>query len=316
MPTRRAPRRGSLQFWPRKRVNKFLPSVNWGAIKSDSKILKGFICYKAGMVSGYVTDNTPNSLTKGKGAILPLTILECPKMKIFSVRFYNNGRPIKEILSKKIDKELKRKLKLPKKNLGNIEDIKANYDEIRLIVYSSVKSTNIKKTPDLSEIGLSGSLEDKMNFIKENLDKEISVRDIFDNGGLIDVRGLTKGKGLSGPTKKFGLKLRQHKSEKGRRGPGSIGPWHPARVTFRAPQAGQLGMFTRVSYNSKIVDMGNSGETKHNLRGIKNFGDVKTDYVILKGSVQGASKRTLLITSPLRGSKKQLKKEYSLIELR
>ena len=38
-----APRKGSLQFWPRKRANKFLPSVNWKAINSDKK-LKGFIC--------------------------------------------------------------------------------------------------------------------------------------------------------------------------------------------------------------------------------------------------------------------------------
>ena len=46
----KAPRKGSLQYWPRKRASKFLPSVNWSAIKSDSN-LKGFICYKAGMAS-------------------------------------------------------------------------------------------------------------------------------------------------------------------------------------------------------------------------------------------------------------------------
>ncbi len=65
MPTRRSPRKGSLQFWPRKRVNKFLPRVNWNSIKSG-KNLKGFICYKAGMCSAYVKDNTPASMTKGK----------------------------------------------------------------------------------------------------------------------------------------------------------------------------------------------------------------------------------------------------------
>ena len=61
MPTKKSPRKGSLQYWPRKRVDKFLPSVNWGAIPGDSeKKFKGFIAYKAGMVSAAVKDNTEN----------------------------------------------------------------------------------------------------------------------------------------------------------------------------------------------------------------------------------------------------------------
>ena len=91
MPTRKSPRKGSLQFWPRKRAAKFLPSVNWDAIDSG-KNLKGFICYKAGMVSVAVKDNTPNSMTKGKEIVIPATILECPPLKIFSVRFYKNNK--------------------------------------------------------------------------------------------------------------------------------------------------------------------------------------------------------------------------------
>ena len=70
MPTRKSPRKGSLQFWPRKRAYKFLPSVNWNAINSGKNI-KGFIGYKAGMVSAIVKDNTPNSMTKGKKIAVP-----------------------------------------------------------------------------------------------------------------------------------------------------------------------------------------------------------------------------------------------------
>ena len=73
-----------MQFWPRKRASKFLPSVNWSTIKKDStKGLRGFIGYKAGMASGFALDNTPDSMTKGKKIIIPLTILECPKNKDF-----------------------------------------------------------------------------------------------------------------------------------------------------------------------------------------------------------------------------------------
>ena len=313
MPIRKSPRKGSLQFWPRKRASKFLPSVNWDAI-SSGKNLKGFICYKAGMKSAYVKDNTPNSMTKGKKIITPITVLECPPMKMFSVRFYKNGRVVKEILAGNLEKELKRKIKLPKKDNKKIEDIKQEYDDVRVICYSQVKKTGIKKKPDLSEIGLVGNVEEKINFIKENLGKEISILDVFEKDQLIDLRGLTKGKGFSGPVKRFGITLKSHKSEKGQRRPGSLGPWHPARVTFRVPMAGQLGMFTRIIYNNKIIDLGKSKDKE--LTNIKNYGDVKTDYVLVKGSIQGSAKRQLLITAHLRQTKKQLKKNYELLELR
>jgi len=316
MPTRKAPRKGSLQFWPRKRASKFLPSVNWEAIDSNKKI-KGFIGYKAGMASAIVKDNSPNSMTKGKEIALPVTILECPSMKIFSVRFYKNRKVAKELLAENLEKELKRKVKLPKKKIKKIEEEKIEgYDDVRIICYSQSKKTGLKKKPDLVEFGISGkNIEEKMVFIKETLGKEISISDIFGKGELVDLRGLTKGKGFSGPVKRFGITLKSHKSEKGVRRPGAIGSWHPARTTFRAPQAGQLGMFSRVNYNSKILDLG-KGEGKKELTNIKNYGNIKTDYLLVNGSVQGPAKRQLLITAPLRETKQQSKKEYELESIR
>jgi large subunit ribosomal protein L3 len=313
MPTRKSPRKGSLQFWPRKRARKVLPRVNWNAIPSNkSKNLKGFICYKAGMMSALVKDNTPDSLTKNKQITIPVTILECPFMKIFSVRFYKNNKVLADVLSENLDKELKKKVKLPKKAEKKIDDIK-DYDDITIIAYSQVKSTGLKKKPDLVEIGLVGNVEEKIKWIKENLGKDISALDIFENNQLIDVRGLTKGKGFSGPVKRFGIKLKFHKSEKGRRKPGNVGPWHPARVIFRVPMAGQLGMFTRVVYNNKIVDLGKASEKE--IKSLKNYGDVKTEFIAVRGSVQGSAKRPLIITAPLRISKKQDKKSFELARL-
>ena len=285
--------------------------MNWSKINSEKK-LKGFICYKAGMSSAYVMDNTPNSLTKGKKIIIPVTILACPPLKILSVRFYKNKKVIKEFLAQNLDKELKRKIKIPKQKEKEIGEVK-EYDDIKIIAYSQAKKTGIKKTPDLVEIGLNGTKEEKLNFVKENIKKELSALDFFEKGELIDLRGLTKGKGLVGPVKRFGITLKSHKSEKGRRRPGSLGPWHPARVTFRVPMAGQLGMFTRVAYNNQIIKI-NNGEDK--LKNIKNFGDIKTQYILVKGSVQGAAKRPLIITKALRPTKKQLKKNYEFIQLR
>ena len=304
----KSPRKGSLQYWPRKRASKFLPSTNWDAINSG-KNLKGFICYKAGMASISVKDKTENSMTKDKHIVIPGTILECPTMKIFSVRFYKNGQVVSEVLAEGLEKDLKRKVKMPKKQSKKIDDVK-DYDDMRVIVYSQVRKTGLKKTPDIIEVGLVGSVEQKLSFVKEHLHKEISINDVFEKGQLVDFRGLTKGKGLQGPVKRFGVTLRSHKAEKGVRKVGSIGPWHPARVTFRVAMAGQLGMFTRVSYNNKIVDLGKAEEK---LKGIKNFGNVKTDYIIVHGSVQGPAKRQLIATAALRPTKMQTKKNFEVL---
>lgn len=314
----KSPRKGSLQFWPRKRAKKFLPRVNWKIVSDENvKGLKGFICYKAGMKSAIVKDSTEHSMTKGKRIAVPVTILECPSMKIFSVRFYKGGVVNKEIIVEESlkDKELKKKVKLPKVSKKKLDDVKLEeFDNITVIVYSQVKKTNLKKTPDLSEISVVGNdVEEKLKFVKENVGKEISVSDIFEKGQLVDVRGLTTGRGLSGPVKRFGITLKSHKSEKGRRRPGSLGPWHPARVTFRAPQAGQLGMFTRLVYNNKVLDL---GKAEDKFKNIKNYGDLKTDYIIIRGSVQGPSKRQLLLTASLRPTKKQTKKKLEVLEIR
>lgn len=321
------PRSGSLQFWPRKRARKFLPSVNWKAFSKVADIeegLLGFIVYKVGMASAIVKDNTENSLSKGKRIAIPVTILEAPILKIFSLRFYRKGIVKREILNRNLDKHLKKRVRLSKidkrdslKDLENIRKDLENYDDIRVIVYSDISKTGIKKSPDLVEVGLAGSIEKKYEFLMSNLDKEISISEVFDKDSLVDVRGLTKGKGLSGPVKRFGIGLKDHKSEKGRRKPGSIGPWHPARVTFRVPMAGQLGMFTRICYNIKIVDIGKIRDKDINPRsGFHKFGNIKTEYVILGGSALGTPKRQLLLTFALRPAKKQKKKNFELLGLR
>ena len=81
--------------------------------------------------------------------------------------------------------------------------------------------------------------------------------------------------------------------------------------------AGQMGMFTRVHYNQKIISLGKtSDKPNEKLKNIKNYGDIRSDYILVAGSVQGPAKRQLLITAPLRGSKMQLKKNFEFIELK
>lgn len=304
------PHAGSLQFWPRKRAEKIIPSVNWEPVKG--KGLLGFIAYKVGMVSVLVKDNTPDSMTKGKKIVLPATILEIPNIKIYSVRFYKFGKVLKDVIVSN-DKELKRVVKLPKQVQPFDSQIPKDYDDIRVIIYSLPKQTSIKKAPDLIEVAFSA--EDKLAFVKSLLGKELSLKEFF-TSDLVDVRGLTIGKGLVGPVKRFGINLKQHKSEKGVRRPGSLSPWHPARVTFRTPMAGQLGMFSRVHYNFKVISSSSITEKDINpSEGFKNYGKIKSNYILIKGSVQGPSKRQVLLTQSYRPTKSPAKKKYELIEV-
>jgi large subunit ribosomal protein L3 len=305
---------GSLQFYPRVRAKKVIPSVNWKPVSKEGVGFMGFVGYKVGMISAWVKDGTEHSLTKGKQIAIPATILECPAMKIYSVRFYKNGKVMKDVVVSN-DKDLKKSVKISKE-VGKVEGIEG-YDDVRVILYSGVKNTVVdKKKADLIEIGVSGSVEEKLNFIKEKVGKEILVSEVFSEG-LVDVRGVTKGYGTQGPVRRFGIALKASKSEKGRRRPGSLAPWHPARVTFRAPQAGQTGYQNRIVYNNLILEVGKIAEKDINKKGgFDHYGVVKTDYLILKGSIPGPKKRGLVITTAIRPTKKQSKKNFEVLGLR
>lgn len=314
MPTAKRPRKGSLQVYPRKRAAKFLHRVNWDPISKSTKSqgILGFIAYKAGMVSVSVKDSTDKILASGKQVTMPATVLEVPNMKIFSVRFYKQNKPLTEIVVSN-DKELKRKLKVPKQT-KNLDKVPEGYDDIHVIAYSMPKQTTIKKKPDLIELAVNS--DDKLAYVKSLINKEIYPEEFFKDLGILDVRGLTKGKGTQGPVKRFGISLKFHKSEKGQRRPGSLGPWHPARVTFRVPMAGQLGLFSRIIYNLRVLGSGKISEKDINpKKGFQNFGRIKSSYIIVKGSVQGPSKRQLVITPAMRPSKSKGKKKYELMEV-
>jgi large subunit ribosomal protein L3 len=305
------PHAGSLQYWPRKRAAKAIPSANWRTL-FDKKGILGFIGYKVGMTSVVVKDNTEHSLTKGKKIFIPSTIIELPHMKIFSVRFYLNGQVTKEVVVSN-DKDLKKIVKVPKSLKEFDKEIPQSYDDLRVIAYSIPKQISLKKTPDMTELGIGA--EDKLSFVKGLIGKEISFKETF-NSNLIDVRGLTTGKGLSGPVKRFGITLKQHKTEKGVRRPGSLAPWHPARVTFKTPMSGQLGMFSRVHYNLKIIKSSSISEKDINPKeGFRHYGKVTSDYLLVKGSVQGPSKRQILLTPSYRPTKSQSKLNFEFLEV-
>jgi len=306
-----------LQFYPRVRAKKVIPSVNWKPVDAEGTKFLGFVGYKAGMISVWVKDDTPDSMTKGKRIAVPATVLECPAMRIYSIRFYKGGKVMKDVVVTN-DKGLKGRLKIGKKDVKADFEKVDEFDDLRVILYSGVRNTSVdKKKPDMVEMAISGSnKEEKLKFVKEKIGKDIFVSEVFGEG-LVDVRGVTKGYGTQGPVRRFGIALKDHKSEKGVRRPGSLAPWHPARVTFRAPMAGQTGYHSRVSYNNLILEVGKGDDKRINKKGgYEHYGVIKNDYIILKGSVPGPKKRGIMITPAIRPTKYIAKKKFEVLELR
>ena len=101
---------------------------------------------------------------------------------------------------------------------------------------------------------------------------------------------MSRGKGTQGPVKRFGIGLRSHKSEKGRRGPANIGPWSGNR-SWTVSHAGRMGYHNRVDKNKWLLKIGEKQNEINIKGGFLNYGMVKSQYIILKGSLPGAKKR-------------------------
>ncbi len=292
------PRRGSLQIWPRKRAKSKLPRIRSWAAQESPKLL-GYIGYKAGMTHIQFTDNRPNALTKGMVVATPVTIIECPSLLPVSLNFYKKTYSgvirVAEIFAEKLDKAIKR----PKK--VQIEPKQENYDEIRLKVITQPKLTSIgKKKPDSMEIPIGGPKEQALKYAKELLTREIKASEIFKEGQLVDTHAITTGKGFQGTVKRYGVKIRQHKSEKTKRGVGTLGPWTPKRVRWSVAQPGKMGYHMRTEYNKRIIKINTSTEEINPKGGFVSYGFVKNEYLMVKGSITGPKKRTIILTEPIR----------------
>jgi large subunit ribosomal protein L3 len=303
---------GSMQYWPRKRARRIYPRVRaWADIETTN--LLGFLGYKAGMTHVQLLENNP-FIKQGKLKAFACTIIECPPLKVLGIRFYkktNYGiKTTSQILSSNLNKELSRKIFLPKK-VNNNET--KDFDDIKLIVYTQPKLIDLKKTPEILELGISGNKDEKLNYAKELLNKEIKINDIFKANQNIDIHAVTKGKGFQGPVKRFGVDLKGHKSEKKRRAPGNMGAWTPKKILFTVPQAGQMGFHTRTEYNKTILKIGNKPEEINPKEGLQNYGLIKNDYLLIKGSIPGARKRLIVMTYPMR-NKKEFPMELKFIQ--
>ncbi len=311
MPNKHHPRRGSLQFWPRKRAKRSFARIRTWPQLDGTKLL-AFIGYKAGMTHIMAKDNTPTTMYKNETLAIPVTVVECPPLKPLSLRFYQNSyngsKLISELFSKNLNKEIKKVIKLPKKE----NKIPESYNDVRLVVHTQQGLTGIgKKKPEILEIGISGKdNKEKLNFATQLMEKEIKLSDVLQNQKLLDVHAVTKGKGYQGTVKRFGVPIRQHKAEKTKRGIATLGSWTPKKVLFSVPHAGQMGYHQRTEYNKLNIKI-DSDPTKINPKsGFLHYGYIKNDYILIKGSIPGPSKRTIVLTPNIRN--KSTKEDYAI----
>ena len=306
MPNKRKPRDGSMQFWPRVRADREYPRLKNQPVIKDVKPV-GFAGYKVGMTHIIVTDNLPNGLSKGQDLFVPVTIIECPPLKVSSLKFYKNtqdGRKtVGEVYSSSLDKEFERKALKPM-SVKKIEDVK-DFDDVRLVVYTQPKLTGIgKKMPEIFEVAIGGSKDDKLKYAQEKLGKEITVKEVFREGQQLDVHAVTKGKGTQGPMKRFGISRRRHKSEKSIRNPGSLGAWKAqGKTMWRVAHAGKTGYNNRTEYNKWLMKIGEKGEEIAQSGGIHNYGIVKNNYLLVKGGIAGPAKRLIRLNDAIRAKK-------------
>ncbi len=310
------PRRGSLAYSPRKRAKSHIARFrSWPESNGEPK-LQGFAGYKVGMTHVILIDDTKNSLTEGAEISVPVTVIETPAISVAAIRAYTDTsfgeKAVAEAWTSDLDDNLGRTIKIPEKHdteaalnkiASLIEDGTAS--DIRAIIYTLPENlTGVpKKKPDIMENAISGNdLKTKFEYAKSILGNKIRISDVFDGGSMVDVAAITTGKGTQGPVKRWGINLMKNKHSRAGslRQVGTLGPWRPAHVSWRVPQMGQMGYHQRTEYNKRILKIATDGAEINPAGGFVNYGLVRGDFVLIKGSVPGPSKRLIRLREPTR----------------
>jgi len=308
-----SPLKGSHAYIPRCRSRRAYSRIHAWPTVAEPRLL-GFAAYKAGMSHVTFIDNLKDSYTKGEVISVPVTILDAPKLKIFSVRFYkkNKRRQLNcffEVLNSKFDKDLVRKISVPKKHdeekMKKAEEMLTQAERLNVVVYTLPRGKADKRKPEIFELAVGGkTLKEQFEFVKSLFEKEVSAKDVLRPGELVDIFAVTKGKGFQGPIKRSGSKLQpRNKSDSAKRMIASIGPDKPRKVLWTIPMPGQMGFHSRVDYNKQVLKIGENGKEVTPTDGFLGYGIVDSDYIILRGSVPGAHHRLIRMRLTVRPTK-------------
>jgi len=334
-----------MAFHPRRRARRQLGHIR--TFPKDDKTkpvhLTSFIGYKAGMTHVVREVHKLGSKRHQKDVIDAVTILECPPMRIVGIvgyvetprglrnlttvwaahisdecrrRFYKNWYASKKKAFTRYAKQAadpKGKVMIER----DIERIRRYCQVVRVLAHTEISKIHLRqKKAHLMEIQINGgSVADKVNWAKEHLEKEVRVGDVFQVNENVDAIGVTKGHGVNGVIKRFGVRSLPKKTHRGYRKVACIGAWHPERVMCTVPRAGQMGYHHRTERNKKVykVGLGSVYGTKNNatteadptiknitpLGGFPHYGDVTEDYLMVRGAIMGTKKRAITLRKAL-----------------
>jgi len=285
-----APRKGSLQYLPKKRTKH-----HRGRIRSFPKDnaslpthLTAFIGYKAGMTHVVREIERPGSKLHKKEAVEAVTVLETPPLVVVGVvgyvatptglrtlttvwanhlsedvkrRFYKNWYQSKK---KAFTKYAKRAAEKPQVIEDELERIKKYAQVVRVLAHTQIRKVKLRqKVSHLLEIQVNGGdVAAKVDFAKGLFEQEVEVDKVFAEGETIDICAATRGHGYSGVVARWGVTRLPRKTHRGLRKVACIGAWHPSRVRFTVARAGQQGYHHRTEINKYVLRIGKKGDTK------------------------------------------------------
>merc|ERR1712027_127791 len=344
-----APRHGSKGFLPKKRSKRHKGKCKAFPKDDPSKPvhMTAFLGYKAGMTHIVREMDRPGSKVNKKEVVEAVTIVETPPLVCIGVVGYietpRGMRALKTVRAEHIGEEAKRRFyknwsqskkkaftksctkwgdDLGKKEIEkDLAQMKKYCSVIRVIVHTQMKILRRRqKKAHIMEVQLNGgSVADKVDFARNHFEKEIPVNAVFAKDEMIDIIGVTKGHGFKGVTSRWHTKKLPRKTHKGLRKVACIGVWHPSRIQFTVPRAGQKGYHHRTEINKKIYDIRdgfhmkdgklvqNNAATDYDLAdksinpmgGFPHYGLVKQDFVMIKGCCIGPKKRVLTLRKSL-----------------
>lgn len=336
-------------FYPKKRAKRHRGKVK--AFPKDDATkpvhLTAFLGFKAGMTHVVREADRPGSKVNKKEIVEAVTIIETPPMICVGVVGYietpKGLRALKTVWAEHINEECKRRFY---KNWSNskkkaftkaclkwtddtgkkeiekdLNQIKKYCQVVRVICHTQQKLLRRRqKKAHIMEIQLNGgSISDKVNFAREHFEKSLPIKQVFSKDEMIDMIGVTKGKGFKGVTSRWHTKKLPRKTHKGLRKVACIGAWHPSRIQYTVARAGQKGYHHRTEINKKIYDIRDGFHTKDGklvqnnaatdydladksinpMGGFPHYGEVKQDFVMIKGCCIGPKKRVLTLRKSL-----------------
>ncbi|XP_051683243.1 large ribosomal subunit protein uL3-like [Oryctolagus cuniculus] len=271
----------------------------------------------------------PGSKVNKKEVVEAVTIVETPPMVVVGIVGYVETprvlRTFKTVFAEHISDECKRHFyknwhKSKKKAFTkyckkwqddagkrqldkDFSSMKKYCQVIRVLAHTQMRLLPLRqKKAHLMEIQVNGgTVAEKLDWARERLEQQVPVSQVFGQDEMIDVIGVTKGKGYNGVTSRWHTKKLPRKTHRGLLKVACIRVWHPVRVAFSVARAGQKGYHHRTEINKKIYKIG-QGYLIKDGKLIKNNASTAydlSDKSTLKGCVVGTKKRVLTLRKSL-----------------